>query len=157
MASTALLALDIDGVLKPSVPMSTSPRWVRVRSDWQGSFDIDFDLIKAINGLDVDIVWLTTWFEDAPEAFNGLIDAPVLRMPTQRHNSSWWKHQALRYYLDQHDYERVVWCDDDIATYNPPPLPVAELRISPHPLTGLAQRDIASITTWLAEPLPTTA
>lgn len=156
MAHRTLLALDIDGVLKPSMPLSDSPTWVRINSPWQGGFDIDLDLIDVLNALDVDIVWLTTWFEDAPEAFGGLIDAPVLRMLDDRSTASWWKRGSLGEHVAQGGYERVVWIDDELDEREPEELGVDELRICPHPMRGLGPDEMAQIIRWVRSS-PTTA
>lgn len=124
--------MDIDGVLKPSQSLSPDAQRIVIRSDWQGNFTMDVELIDWLKALACEKVWLTSWEHDASEAFEGIFDWPVLTPLSGDRDHGWWKYEALVSHIDRNpDISAVVWVDDDMDCYADqcPALSIPELRI----------------------------
>lgn len=110
-----VLALDIDGVLVPSGKIGTDDQLVKVHADYQGSYNFSLPLARAINKLPCSKVWLTTWEDQANEAFAGLFgQLPVIRQ-SPRDKGRWWKVLALLRWFDaqQARPQKFVWAEDE--------------------------------------------
>lgn len=144
-----VLFLDIDGVLNA----------LGGQTDWDDTFTIDLppyrlalsrQMADAINALDADIVWCTTWQDDAHMVGNHIgISADYLRL------GRGWKRQAVEDYMA--DTPRpFLWFEDaqfkygmesQLAMDHLPP----RFLCNPNPLIGITQQDIQNAQQWMDE------
>ena len=112
------------------------------------------------------MAWLTTWQDEAPAAFTGLLgsDMPVIPRPATA--EIWWKIDALLGYLTEHpDIRRVAFADDHLdreddlgLTYRETLaealdyLRIEHLLVAPDSAVGLTVEDLAGIEAWLLQP-----
>lgn len=168
------LYLDIDGVLNANFNGTKWGEDTRMAGVAEPKFDAyggpvgirhrfnmlwNAGLIEALNALDVDLAWLTTWREDAPVTVAPLmgvdLDGRVLHPETGETTfpSIYWKVESLLDDLHHRKAERFIWIDDEIdpsiaKTVND--LHPQGLLISPDPNWGITPGDIERIKTYLA-------
>lgn len=71
----------------------------------------------------VKVVWLTTWGRGANYGLHELLGLPRLEVVADPQDApyrsmgwhTWWKAEALRRYISEHDVKKFVWTDDDLA------------------------------------------
>lgn len=134
MTLTPVWFLDVDGVINSvgqPKPKHGRHELVDVQTSNGRSYGIRYfpHLIARINDLHhsglVDVVWLTTWNDDAPQRLApavGLDDFPVLPDPQRpdwtshpyAHDRTWWKYGLVLEHLAATPDRPVVWTDDDL-------------------------------------------
>jgi hypothetical protein len=179
-----LLLVDVDGPLNPWSKITKKghqageaytkhllrPRGFETRKDPLPVL-LSSEHGPALNGLirdHVDMVWATTWADDANTLISPLLgipnDLPVLTWPTgtaetqrrQGRNGSWKTHHIAAW-LAQHAPDRPwVWVDDEINRYDRTwfkqwyltsrPVPHLLMRIEAG--RGLVADDFDTITHW---------
>ena len=164
---TVRLYLDIDGVLNASQPHI---KWGGERAEGLAVSSYDFDgephilstepqfvmrwspgLIDALNGLDIEIVWLTTWRMDAAFSVGplmGLKSAVRVLHPLNGRTtfpSINWKYEAVR--EDQaKSPSPFIWADDEL--YDLPGEVLSSVRtensvlVAPNPLFGITPEHV---------------
>jgi hypothetical protein len=112
-----LLFLDIDGVLNQ---LGNSNLWGDefITRQWSGGFPLTLSLSKrmgeAINSLDCEIWWCTTWERDAPTVGDliGIEATGILLISETIH----WKRGAVEDHLDN-DPRPFLWLEDEPGRY----------------------------------------
>ncbi|UDL15966.1 phosphatase [Microbacterium phage Pumpernickel] len=122
--STVKLYLDVDGVV------NLFPKKGENKSGWDSlsrgkvsQFHITWapDMIEALRGLGVELVWTTMWMEWAPQHLSRLIgygsEARYL-VPLGEGQPQWptilWKHKAV--HVDQLEKPSpFIWLDDEMS------------------------------------------
>ncbi|MDQ2737930.1 MAG: hypothetical protein M3Y35_04745, partial [Actinomycetota bacterium] len=161
----AVLLLDVDGVLSP-LGGPPSPRW----QDWRsvdgfaaGSMAASGEMTGALCRLGAPMAWLTSWTDEAPLAFAGMMPEQMPILCRGASEYGWWKLDALAGYLDEHtDIRRIVWADDELNGEDDLGLPfsdiatelldehgVAGLLLCPSADEGLSPDHLAEIDSWL--------
>lgn len=138
--SKTTIFLDVDGVIN-AVSMGF-PKQNTGWTEWDqkrvvpAGFDRGFrityspQLLRRLESLaerpDVEIVWLTSWVDQAPSVLAldlgfAATDWPVVgqthyELYPYGRNDAWWKLVALREYWEKEDREghKLVWLDDDL-------------------------------------------
>jgi hypothetical protein len=163
-----ILLLDVDGVLNPISFSSTDSFDWKFEAPFRSSeesggwtLNLSKEMGQAIQSLDCEIRWLTTWILDADfanaEIGSALGWERLALCPFVKHKSDpWWKPRAVKDLL-QHPGPKVVWADDDINIF----LQFFEddeldphnrlLAICPDPTVGLTKDDIDTIKEFLRE------
>lgn len=161
--SETLLCLDIDGVLSPLGPENNEwVGWLPVA----GTTQVSSEMLSAITDLGVSMAWLTTWGDEAPSAFAGLLasDIPVLPRPAE--SDTWWKIDALLTYLSGHrEVRRVAFVDDHLAREDDLGITHAEtlgealddlgiehLLLTTDPAAGLTVDELDQLHAWITAP-----
>lgn len=127
-----IVCLDVDGVILPvcgrdpraetGVPGGWWPRTAHTRVMGQDSW-YSPDLVDRLNAsatpLGVEVRWLTTREDDAPELLCPAIglDGEHWRVQTRADEGPlrWWKASEMADLLARHPETRFVWVDDEIA------------------------------------------
>jgi hypothetical protein len=159
------LHLDVDGVLNAQIP--TQAGWpdkdegIAISDGWGWLIRWSPSMLKELAGFDLDLVWTTTWRDDAVTSIapligwgdHGSVMHPVADSEYRRgyDHSIVWKYEAMqRMYSEQENRERFVWIDDEIE---PHMIEWAEgvggLAINTNPLTGISVADINLIKEYL--------
>lgn len=120
--SMNFLALDIDGVLIPCGKLSPEDEMTRVHADYQGTFQVSMPMMQAIDSLPAEKIWLTTWGNEANEAFSSIFgELPVLKQPNWTpalQHERWWKTTSLLKWIKAAPatgtkVTSVVWFEDE--------------------------------------------
>jgi hypothetical protein len=119
MGDRVRLLLDVDGVLNVAgTPCSDWKEWLAVRC--RGStINHSPEVGRAIADLGVEIIWLTTWREEANQWIGPLFgwpEHPVIAIGDEEMLSwrSWWKLDAAkRLYADSP--VPFIWADDELS------------------------------------------
>lgn len=169
-AQRPLLFLDVDG---PLIPFGATPRQ---RPDGYPTYRtgaapgkpesnpllsrIDPALGPGLTALGCDLVWATTWMDEANECIApwlGLPELPVVAWPEpayddelDRRDGLHWKTRPL---VDRAEGRTFVWVDDEItaadrawvAAYHPGPALLHRVD----PARGLTDADFAALDAWL--------
>lgn len=162
--SRTIIYLDVDGVInaiRNGTPSQKRTGFKDFRRVIVRGFQIQYaqELIDQLNALadheDVTICWLTTWEEQAPKEL-----APALGINGQNwevltgdvhawQGRNWWKLNAIRDHVGEHQPDLAIWIDDDIKLEREALYWVAEtegvMAISPDALDGLLQSDLDHI------------
>lgn len=159
--SRARLYLDVDGVINASQAMG----WGKLKKGPARSGGMTWRItwapamIEELRQLDVELVWTTTWRDDALKSIAPLIGwgehGRVLHpiAPPGNQPSIYWKVVSVA--QDQRESKTpFIWIDDELTDLEPhefvglTPRPTA-LLLSPNPLTGISPRHISKIKNWL--------
>lgn len=158
---TSVLVLDVDGVMigldalpedEPALPFGM----------WGTSLAV-LDGIATLQE-EIELVWLTTWFESAVAHFAGhLAPATVLPDVTTR-DRGWWKASSLIRFLESRsDIDVLAWCDDHLGRYHRRRERVRRycsehgiqlLALCPDPKLGLTRTDVAQVAAFFATAPP---
>ena len=123
--------IDVDGVINSFHEGRKHTGWVgewraeRVMGYWINWYT---DLVDTLNELakadDVEIVWLTTWQNNAAELLSPAlgIEGENWRVLYHKdgeflysHSKDWWKLNAIKRDIAEHGPDKVIWIDDDIS------------------------------------------
>lgn len=156
--------LDVDGVInaiRNGTPSQKRTGFKEFRREVVRGFQIQYaqELVDQLNVLaerdDVTICWLTTWEEHAAQEL-----APALGLNGQHwevltgdvhawQGRNWWKLNAIRDHVGEHQPDLAIWIDDDIKLEREALYWIAEtngvIAYSPDPLDGLTREDMDSI------------
>lgn len=154
--------LDIDGVLGPTGRRSLETYSVLPGVGWQGSVAYIPTLVERIEALHysgrVEIRWLTSWEDEANEAWAQIGFGPfrTLRSRDVPSGPRWWKTEHVRRVLAEG--RRVIWTDDEIGDHlnldAQNPHPERLLVACPTAHIGLSHSDLNRIEEWVASPSP---
>lgn len=168
------LYLDVDGVLNASFNGAKWGQGTRMAGVAEPKFDSfgapagirhrfnmlwNSRLVDALNTLDVDLAWLTTWRADAPGVVAPLmgINLKGRVLPPESGETTFpsiaWKVESLLDDLRHHETERFIWIDDEIdpsIAKAVKDLHPQGLLIGPDPNWGITPGDIERIKTYLA-------
>ena len=163
--------LDIDGVINsyPAPKAHMIKKYGEYKLAIYGEYMLWYsprviDFINAVNasGL-VEVVWLTTWKDEAPREFAprvGLDHFPTITDDSGADHSwgtDWWKWRRVRDFLgDNEGNRRVVWTDDDLSRrikeafwYRYDPEKTNSLLLTPMSNPGLTPDHLDSILEFL--------
>lgn len=113
--------LDVDGVINAQMPMG----WGRLQNGHAKADGIEFrirwapNMVKGLFGMDAEIIWSTTWRQDAVNSLAPLIgygaDCDVLHpiFGETIFPSIDWKYPAILDYLHRNPGP-AIWLDDEI-------------------------------------------
>ncbi|MBO3747577.1 hypothetical protein J5X84_15985 [Streptosporangiaceae bacterium NEAU-GS5] len=150
-----VLFLDVDGPLIPfgapqirsgmRLPEGTNPLLDR----------IDTRVGGWLSALPCDLVWATSWMDDANEVISpilGLPELPVVEWPdTDEEGPLHWKTRAL---VDWAAGRSFVWVDDEITEHDRAWVSASHrgnaLLHRVDPTLGLGSSDFTTIAAWLA-------
>jgi hypothetical protein len=170
------ILLDVDGVVNANRGHTTEwafePQFRSNKASGGYLLNLSREMARALESLNCDIHWLTTWAEHADANiathfqegtdFNWR-NLPVLANPNSDHlhfgayYGAHWKPKAVMDFLAQPG-PPVVWIDDDARGYMDMPWehfgwtldPHDRLLVvSPYHHTGISREDIATIREWL--------
>lgn len=149
--------LDVDGALSPFDPVQHQPGW-QYRTVRAAGMHVEYspNLVSALRNLPAEIVWLTSWEDDAAISLAPMIGLPNYRVlhPSGGHEGSeveehWWKLNALQ----NDDPTEFYWFDDELDT-NFSAQHWTTRRgghwISPNRFTGITAAHLQQLTDWLA-------
>lgn len=164
-----ILFLDVDGPLIPFGP-SRAPR----ESSDSGSGSealpdegnpllgrLDPAVGPRLTALGCDLVWATTWMEEANESVGpriGLPPLPVLEWPEATETGPRGLHWKTRPIVERAGGRPFIWVDDEIGPVDR--LWVAAQYESPYllyhvpPSEGLTTIDFTTLTNWLRTTVP---
>jgi hypothetical protein len=165
-AGPPLLFLDVDGPLipfgSPSVPSSTAAAGSPTGPDRGNPLleRLDPGLGPRLLALDCQLIWATTWMEEANEVVSplvGLPRLPVVEWPApgadQGPNGLHWKTGPLVEWAGGRPF---IWVDDEIGTMDhlwvdaSHPGPSLLHRVDP--AAGLVDADFRALAAWLRRP-----
>lgn len=167
-AKTIRIYLDVDGVLNADLSGSKD-HWqkgaVGMASAEGYKYKITWapELIRRLRALEgVEIVWCTTWRDDATRELAELLDfghdfrvihpTEDPTAPTPRIGSINWKVPAIKRDLEENPVDGFIHIDDEIIGVwewgNLVPL-LGGLALSPHPLYGITPKMMAAIETYV--------
>ena len=160
-----IIYLDVDGVInaiRNGTPSQKRTGFKDFRRTTVRSYQIQYaqELINWLNTTaeheNVTIKWLTTWEEHAPQEL-----APALGINGQHwevltgdqhawQGRNWWKLNAIRDHVGEHQPDLAIWIDDDIKLEREAIYWATEtegvMAISPDPLDGLTRDCLTRIT-----------
>ena len=159
-----ILFLDVDG---PLIPFG--PSWAPRESSGSGPDSealpdegnpllgrLDPAVGPRLTALGCDLVWATTWMDEANESVGpriGLPPLPVLEWPEATEAGPRGLHWKTRPIVERAGGRPFVWVDDEIGPVDR--LWVAAQHEGPsllhrvNPSTGLTEDDFSALTTWL--------
>ncbi|MFE4701408.1 hypothetical protein ACFRIC_30535 [Streptomyces sp. NPDC056738] len=157
-----LLFLDVDG---PLIPFGTSPlRPTTSDADYEALPDGENPLLSRLDptvgprlmALGCDLVWATTWMEEANESVGpaiGLPRLPVLEWPETPEPGPRGLHWKTRPIVERAEGRPFIWIDDEIgpvdhlwvAAQHDPPYLLHHVPAS----KGLTDTDFTTLTDWL--------
>lgn len=158
-AARPVLFLDVDGTLIPFGGSGTTPA-PRVTASSNPYLDrIDRTLGPLLAGLECDLVWATTWMDEANEVIAPLLGLPHLPVagPADQEDEDdpgdlQWKTKAV---VRAAAGRPFIWVDDVIGPVDRWWIEVAHpgpaLLHQVDPAIGLTAPDIAGIEAWLRE------
>ena len=160
MNQRPLLALDVDGVLNP-FRATQAPRkhFEGYRRHTLKGYRLWLtpEHGKLLLDLDLDIVWATTWEDDANELVAPLVGLPqtlpVLHMnfPDDLRDDGCGKRPALSRFVETRP---LIWVDDDLGASDyewADSLAQPSLLLAPDPHVGLTRPHIEKIGGFVAE------
>ncbi|MBO3089486.1 HAD domain-containing protein [Cellulomonas dongxiuzhuiae] len=159
--------LDVDGVINIDTDASLEGTNVveLVVRGWPVTIRYRPAVVSRINALQrsgmVEVVWLTTWHQDAVDVLSPAIgldpfsvadersDGPSLAAhPENALGLTWWKEAAARVHLMQRRSSAFVWTDDELAVGRTEVhswAPGRKLLLAPEPHLGLTVADLSAI------------
>lgn len=165
---TAVVFLDVDGVLVPLRSLTGDPAW----GPWapepvsgMGVVGVSAAQLHAVGTLPAQLVWATDWVDDANAVLGARIGRGPLHVCQRRDGagSDWWKLGAITAWLAGNPgARRAVWVDDKIGDVGPDGRTwgsqlitllevtgVELLLVEPDPDVGLTVAELAAIVDWL--------
>lgn len=153
-----MLYLDVDGVLSPYAHQA--PTW----DDWRRIDHAPYHLVLSesmatrLDRLEAEIVWLTTWEDQANHYVGSALGWDALDVVGRRRGPAdrWWKLEALRRRI-RRDPHPFVWVDDELerrARMVEPwldELGIPHLLVSPDPETGLSSAELDEIERFVSD------
>jgi hypothetical protein len=150
-----LIFLDVDGTLLPFVGSS--------RPQFPGAGEnplieqIDLEQGRRLAALPAELIWATTWMDEANESLGPCLGWPRLSVLEAAEPSAvdeyFGLHWKTRPIIDRAGGQAFAWVDDEITdadqewvSEHHPGLALL-LRVDPH--VGLAAADFALLTTWV--------
>ncbi|MFE6857199.1 hypothetical protein [Nocardia sp. NPDC057668] len=157
-----LLFLDVDGPLLPfggNHPPTSPPRAEHRDTTSPLISRLDRTLGPRLTALPCELIWATTWMDEANHTLGPLLNLPVLPVvpwPTRTDDpvDTWYGlHWKTRPLLDYAATRPFIWLDDEItprdteyaSTHHPAP----SLLHRVNPRTGLGPTDFEILATWL--------
>lgn len=163
MSDSAVIFLDVDGVISPLTNPPAEDAW----GDWVELPGVGFDtpvskaMADALAALPAERVWLTTWGHDAnvylTEPF-GWAHLPVAERDDagDATRTGWWKLDAALDWVDTHpEVTAVVWLDDELVEHQHVArreFHARQLAVwlhSPRSTTGITPDVVDQIADWL--------
>ncbi|MFD4432343.1 HAD domain-containing protein [Nocardia sp. NPDC058497] len=153
-----LLFLDVDGPLIPfggTAQQRLEPSQVAVNPLL---VRLDPDHGRRLTALACELIWATTWMDEANTSVApliGLPDLPVVRWPDADHEGSTlhWKTRTL---VDRAAGRTFVWIDDEITDHDRVWVSANHrgraLLHRVDPRHGLTDADFAVVDAWLRDP-----
>lgn len=152
-----LLFLDVDG---PIIPISGSPTEYGFRDDTHPLLGrINPALGPLLLGLSCQLVWATTWMDDANALVGptlGLPELPVVPWPDPLDDGvdTWFGlHWKTRPLIDHANGRTFIWVDDEITeadrTWVSENHPGQALLHRVDPSLGLSIKDLDDLTRWI--------
>jgi hypothetical protein len=116
-----LILLDVDGVLnqvrgaRGARALAFDDFQTAVCNGWKIRYSPLMG--KRLAALEADIVWLTTWGEEANTWIGPLFGwepLPVVERTDEDDKTSWWKSPAALRFLTEQPTPPFIWIDDDL-------------------------------------------
>ncbi|GAA4623675.1 HAD domain-containing protein [Cellulomonas oligotrophica] len=153
-----VLYLDVDGVLLPFGAPSAPARPAAPRGNPLTS-RLDVGLACAVSALPVELVWATTWGQDANDLLAPLLGwsaLPVLDPAEPSAEDTWFRlHWKTRSILRHAAGRDLVWVDDEIADADEEWVhahhPGRALLVRVAPRVGLRRDDVEALDAWLRD------
>lgn len=142
-----LVLMDIDGVLAPLGAVPGDP--LVVRSTWT-TWVIKRAIAEWFCGLTdkVDVMWASTWQDEVAPLDAALgIKLPILEFDSEHQGDEWFKTARVRRLLQEGNYEKVVWIDDEHSEDSEglaAAFPELEL-VTPDPAKGLNLHNVLQV------------
>ncbi|MHB1525004.1 MAG: HAD domain-containing protein [Candidatus Dormibacteria bacterium] len=120
--------MDIDGVVSPLPIVVThygNSTWREYTPElhpatWRDWRNIDLyempisdRMLAAIFALPVEVIWLTTWEDEANLVFGERLGLPTLPYIELPHSRAWSKRIAVSRWVAANPLRPVIWADDD--------------------------------------------
>lgn len=159
--------LDVDGVIAPV----GEPHGPHAHNHANGPANLghaagmwmcwDTSVIERVAGLHrdalVEVVWLTSWGQDAPKHVAPLLGLPTFAVcPDLTDGTGWAKASAARAYLAAHPGRPFVWTDDHLTASRRSSFKQSHrqpsLMIQPVSNVGLTARDLDRIEAFARRP-----
>jgi hypothetical protein len=163
------LYLDVDGVVCPFGPVGESGWGSEWRFASAGLLSVAFapELVDGLNALaglaGLRCVWLTSWEDLAPEYLCPAIglDAghwPYLTADGEMRGEGWWKLRAIQDDVATSGPDALVWIDDQLRFEQEAQawariLGRRILLVSPDPRRGVSPGELASVRSFLEQPV----
>ncbi|TQL02959.1 HAD domain-containing protein [Cellulomonas sp. SLBN-39] len=156
-----VLYLDVDGVLLPFGAPSAPARPAAPGGNPLTS-RLDVGPARALGALPVELVWATTWGQDANDLLAPLLGwsaLPVLDPAEPSAEDTWFRlHWKTRSILRHAAGRDLVWVDDEITDADEEWLrahhPGRALLVRVEPHVGLRHDDVETLEAWLWEGSP---
>jgi hypothetical protein len=166
---TPVWLLDVDGVLNAVTSEPDLAVWADYRSGYATArgrrWPITWSptVVEAVRTAHrsgaAEVLWLTTWEEDANGDLADLLGLPRLPLAgradrtTDEPARGWWKLQVARRVHEQDPSRPLLWTDDDLAFDTEAGTWISSrgLGISPRTSAGLDAADLDTIASFIAD------
>jgi hypothetical protein len=148
-----LVFLDVDGTLLPFATVTGSASGNPLLAQ------VDRELARRLTGLPVQLVWATTWMDEANDVLAPVLGWPPLpvldaadRSVADEYFGLHWKTRPI---LARAAGEAFAWLDDELTVadrewtreHHPGPA----LLLSVNPRTGLTSTDLDRLESWVGD------